>query len=351
MYKHALLAMTCLLPVYGQSVVFDIFPDNDRDYDDPNHRYEREYQGRYRNYRSNNYQRYHSGNQWDNRYSSNQRMKDEDVKSAINQIISDFGLQDGGEDLEVRVRNGTVIIEGEVQSRKDRQRLHRMMETLEDLQFVSRVQLTEDAQDFRRQQQNRQNNWNQQNIKNRNNRSQQEDNNQAALYSTQSLLVAEADYQKNRSSDSEIKNKINKELQGGWFSSDYNNVSVNVNDGVVTLTGIVEDEGDLEEIEERLSDIQGVKLIKNNLVLTSSDNRSNRKMSSKHIRKKVEQELNDTWWSTYDDVDVEVHGSTVILKGSVESESDIEDIEERLRTIPGVKVIRSELKIRENGSW
>ena len=93
-------------------------------------------------------------------------------------------------------------------------------------------------------------------------------------------------------------------------------------------------------------------MIKNNLTILSSKRDTHPKgLTDEHIRKKVKLELENDWWSDYSDVKIEVNEGTIILKGSVEDEDEIEEIEERLIAIPGIKVIRSRLQLKEESGW
>jgi osmotically-inducible protein OsmY len=159
------------------------------------------------------------------------------------------------------------------------------------------------------------------------------------------MMIAENNKKEVRVSDSELKTKIDKQLKDSWFGKGYEHITVEVNEGVVILTGAVDSQSDANEVEARVRDIKGVKLVKNRLAAGNRDYASSRDLSDDNVKKAVERELADSWWNTYSNVTVEVDSGAVILKGTVDSEDDIKDIEERLEGIPGVKVIRSQLKI------
>lgn len=69
--------------------------------------------------------------------------------------------------------------------------------------------------------------------------------------------------------DSDLKQEIQDKLAKGWFQKGYNDVQVEVNNGTVTLKGTVDSESELIDVEKRVSKIDGVKNVVNNVHVTS----------------------------------------------------------------------------------
>lgn len=63
----------------------------------------------------------------------------------------------------------------------------------------------------------------------------------------------------NAASDQELAKRIRDKLAAGWFTKGYENVSVQVRDGVVTLTGSVKSQSDKDKIEKEVRELEGVK--------------------------------------------------------------------------------------------
>lgn len=195
-----------------------------------------------------------------------------------------------------------------------------------------------------------------------------------------------------KNSDQQIQMQIKDALKDGWFSSGYKNVTFTVNNGVVTLTGFVQERDSIKDIENRVKNIDSVKVVKNQLVVRAENqqernfnkqdsgyydqNRANPNENRNHeqrdmnmdmnrqhsfdsnnpqhnafasdaeIKQAVQSELTNNWWGNYRDIRVEVKDGVVVLKGTVPSANDVADIEDRLGDVQGVRTIRTELQIQ-----
>lgn len=149
-------------------------------------------------------------------------------------------------------------------------------------------------------------------------------------------------------SDDQIRRRIKDELTKTWISKSYENVKIDINNGDVSLSGIVEGEGDLGEVEDRIRTIPGVKVIRNQLKIMAAKNGGYQKMNDGEISKKIKEQLTNTWLKkSYKNVNVQVEDGIVILKGVVDSEGDLDEVEERIIAVPGVRVVRNRLQIEE----
>ncbi|MEX1012655.1 MAG: BON domain-containing protein [Waddliaceae bacterium] len=332
--KNFLFAMISLVPLVGNAAVFNGNMDDNRQLEirvnegrGIDNRYDRGYRRPMR-VQQQRLDRYPEQRQYQAHPRQQIRLGNEDTREIVESILQAIEIEDGS-DIRVSVQNGQVMIEGQVQSRQDLQRLQRAVNILENLRYQFRVSLDGQRQD-------------------------QNDRYSSYQYCQNcgSNLIANVDnnHSKENVSDSAIKNEAQEKLKGGWFQSGYEQVVVEVNDGIVTLTGIVENKGDLGEIEGRIQGIKGVQLVKNHLNIKSDQNgraASGRGLTDDMIRKNIEAELADTWWGSYDDVQIDVNNGVVIITGSVESEGDVQDVESKLSETPGVDVIRNRLKVKE----
>ncbi|GAB4226367.1 MAG: hypothetical protein Tsb0021_02260 [Chlamydiales bacterium] len=261
------------------------------------------------------------------------QLNEKEVKNIIQQLLKNSDLMQRIKGLDITVINGMVVITGTVQTPDDLMKLNRLVNTIQNLQINTRVEVEK------------------QGSSSNSTRSYRKEDSSSKSSSSSGLLALNGNSQNQSVSDQDIKRKIEKELKGGWFSSSYKNINIEINDGVVTVTGIVENTSDMKEVEDRIKNIKGVQMLKNNLVTKGSERQTLRDVSDQDIQKKIEMELQNTWWGNYGNVKVEVNNGTVILTGPVEDEGDIENIESRISEIPGVKIIRNRLTVKDKSNW
>lgn len=257
---------------------------------------------------------------------ANGTLNDEDIKlqKKIKDALAGSWFSKSYENVQAELSGGLVTLKGSVESQKD------------SLELEKKIRGIEGVTDVR----------NMLEIKDKQHRAKEANRNQVSWFSRSSNPhIAMNDNQTNSLSDSEIKSRIKDELQNTWFTPSYDSITVDVDNGNVTITGIVSDSGDSEEIENRVSKIRGVKIIRNNLSFSSDQNNQAAKVSDKDIKQRIDDELKNSWWGNYPKVKVNVNRGVVILSGTVESSDDLSNIQDRLSGIPGVKVIRSELVI------
>lgn len=70
--------------------------------------------------------------------------------------------------------------------------------------------------------------------------------------------------------DRKLGKKIRDELAGGWFTKSYDNITVSVRDGNVTLRGTVPTQEDKNKVVEKVGNIEGIRNI-NNLIMVQGD--------------------------------------------------------------------------------
>lgn len=67
--------------------------------------------------------------------------------------------------------------------------------------------------------------------------------------------------------DQTISQKVHETLSPGWFSRGYEKVTYQVQNGTVLLRGFVNNEDDLRDINEKISKINGVRNIENQIIV------------------------------------------------------------------------------------
>lgn len=175
-------------------------------------------------------------------------------------------------------------------------------------------------------------------------------------------------------SDEDIRNDIQKKLDGGWFSKGYKGVTFDVRNGNVTLRGNVETQEDKNKIEDTVRDIKGVMNVRNEIMVTGkmttdndsnnswytiSDNTSTKPMmssqdsaatdSDRMINDKIRNKLRGGWFSkAYDNVTVRTVNGNVTVEGTVEKRDDIQKVTDEIRKVDGVKNVNNRLQAINN---
>jgi len=156
-------------------------------------------------------------------------------------------------------------------------------------------------------------------------------------------------------SDHKIAKKINDALTG-WFSSAYKDITYEVNDGVVTLSGTVEKLDEKRKAEDDVRKIDGVKEIHNKIqVVNNKEDSKSRKEdkkysqdyaateSDKKINAKIRDKLKGGWFSKgYEELVIKTDNGDVVIIGAVEKYDDIKKINDKLKDIEGVKSIENQ---------
>lgn len=71
-------------------------------------------------------------------------------------------------------------------------------------------------------------------------------------------------------SDQDLNKKINDKIGPGWFSRGYEQVVVQVNNGMVTLQGTVKTLEDKDKVEKKVREIDGVRGVNNLIVIQNA---------------------------------------------------------------------------------
>lgn len=169
-------------------------------------------------------------------------------------------------------------------------------------------------------------------------------------------------------SDQDITNKIRGALSSGWFSKGYENVSYQVNNGYVTLTGTVETLKNRTDVEHRITKIDGVKQVDNQITVTgkSSDNDNSKNYSQSDINKsenkypqdfastqedrqinaKIRDKLSGGWFSKgYKTLVIKTTDGIVVLQGTVDKPEDAQKAYEEIKDIDGIRSIQNQIRV------
>lgn len=143
--------------------------------------------------------------------------------------------------------------------------------------------------------------------------------------------------------DDELSHKINHAIEGGWFSEGFDNVSFDNENGNITLKGTVDSAEDKEEVEARVKKVDGVKNVDDQILVQTDKSDKPEKKTAKKIRKV----LKGGWFTKgYEGVTFELSDGEVTLMGTVDSESDREEVQKRIEKIDGVKEVSNQIQVQ-----
>ena len=140
-----------------------------------------------------------------------------------------------------------------------------------------------------------------------------------------------------KKTDTEIAETVLNALK--WHSAvPEENISVKVEDGVVTLEGDVEWEYQRNSARNAICNLLGVRNVLNNLIIRP-------KASSLDIKSKIKSAFYRSATIDADKIMVEVVGNKVILSGKVSSYGEKEDAEDAAWAAPGIATVENKLEV------
>ncbi|MBA3957415.1 MAG: BON domain-containing protein [Parachlamydiaceae bacterium] len=170
-------------------------------------------------------------------------------------------------------------------------------------------------------------------------------------------------------SDRDLLNRISDVMKGVDMRNRFRDVSVRVNDGVVTLSGWVNDVQDRVDLKTRIQGTVGVKNVLDQLQIRNSDTVRSQvsdakdnatvkqwpstlsNVSDDELLQKIRSNLRGGFFSKgYENVDVKVHAGNVTLTGVVNSESDRKAVLEKVSKMNGVKKVLDQINIRSTST-
>lgn len=179
----------------------------------------------------------------------------------------------------------------------------------------------------------------------------------ADYYQTQNTTGTS--FQAGTFNDQELDKKIHNKIGSGWFTTGYDHVTVQVNDGVVTLGGYVKTLEDKVKVEKEVRNIPGVRDLNSQISLqdASSTSKTDRQFpqdnyatpADDQLNKKIRDDVSRGWlWNSYKDVTLNTVNGVVTLNGTVDSIKDQQKLINEIQKVNGVKSIKSNLKIKNS---
>lgn len=180
--------------------------------------------------------------------------------------------------------------------------------------------------------------------------------------------------QKIHNSDHALMTRVQFHLERGPARNKFKNVNVRVSDGVVTLTGTVENAQDQQMLKHRVQGTPGVKSVNDQTEIKSSgavkpkgaisyydDDEeededfetsalsSTKRNSDRQLNLKIQDTLKSgAFKENFADIEIEVSHGNVTLSGSVDTEEDSREAEKRVRNINGIKNVDNQIQVQSS---
>lgn len=151
-----------------------------------------------------------------------------------------------------------------------------------------------------------------------------------------------------------IKNELLKEPTNKFVG-----VSVTAHNGYVTLRGSVPTQKDKDALEHRVSNMDGVRNVNNQLTIQNANPNDSVAQSplqeipeevaadDQSITSRIQQALQAAFAGKYNNVSITVSRGYITLKGSVPSQEEKENLEQLIRSIFGVKGVTNQITIKK----
>lgn len=211
-------------------------------------------------------------------------------------------------------------------------------------------------------------NYQQQNNRSNDRNQQQNDRNQQQNYSNNNNNSSNSGDWKNNGqkavSDQEITKQIRDTLSSGWFSSGYQGVSFDVNNGNVNLSGTVDSIDNKNKVENAVKKIDGVKQV-NNQISIAKDNANGYSDSQlqnsekkypqdtaatdqdRQLNAKIRDKLSGGWFTKgFDALILRTNNGFVVITGTVDQPQDVQKVNDQLKDVDGVKSIDNRVTSR-----
>ncbi len=178
-------------------------------------------------------------------------ISDADLTSQIQDSVTS---KNGYENVNVRVTNGQVTLQGSVNSSSDKQKIEKDIRTIDGVKGITN-QITVQNPTSYNDSYSRQ-------------RTYSYNDSQTANDTTATSQSSPNDFPQDRGtteSDKQLNQKIRDKVSRGWVTNSFKDVALNTNNGYVTLDGVVESPSELKKLVEKIQKIDGVRGVQSNL--------------------------------------------------------------------------------------
>ncbi len=272
--------------------------------------------------------------------SSSESRSDQELQEAIRgRIDSDAWLDPA--DIEIKVKDGAAILSGTVASAEQKERARKRAH-IDGISEVEIAQLNVDSnggtspETAERRRDSQDGQTSQQTAQNR--KDSKDQNQQAEANSRQWDGSS-----RKLMSDSEVKDAVQAYFEDNARLSDAD-IDVEVQDGVVTLSGEVEDRLARKTAEREASNVYTVTEVKNNIDVTSDEGAAD----AQSLKERAQQALARNSTLEENEIDLQVENSEVTLEGTVDSTYARNKAETVVSGLRGVQDVKNNLQVQQS---
>lgn len=157
-------------------------------------------------------------------------------------------------------------------------------------------------------------------------------------------------------SDQELAKKVRDKVDSAW-SSKYDQISVFVNNGMVTLQGSVPTWKDKDNIEKAIRNLEGVRGLNSHITVQDPSSHNNQQKQfpqdraatpiDDQLNKKIRDNISRGWlWDSYKEIALNTNNGVVTLEGVIDNMDDQKKLISDIQKIEGVKSVRSALRVK-----
>lgn len=165
-------------------------------------------------------------------------VSDQEISKKIHDEIAGGWLSKGYEKVTFEVNNGNVMLRGSVDTQDDKNKIEEKVKKIDGVkQINNQIIVAKSGPGY------------------------MADNASKVKKYEEKFPNDRASSENDRIINAKIRDKLN----GGWFSSGYENIVLRTNNGVVTISGVVDNMNDIQKIGNEVLKIDGVKNVNNQL--------------------------------------------------------------------------------------
>lgn len=298
-------------------------------------------------------------------------ISDQEINDKIRDAIGSGWFSKGYENVSFNVRNGNVSLRGSVATLDDRKNVEDAVRKIEGVRSVdnqiviNKVEANKDSSS-------------------NTNRGAYSDTNKNG-YSEEQLLDSEKKYPQDKAAtifDRQLNAKIRDKVSNGWFSQGYKTIALRTNNGVVLITGSLDNRDDLQKLIDKIREIEGIRSVDNQIVIIKVDeNRDSSPEANKdaysdktkngysdeqllasekkypqdtaatrydrQLNAKIRDKVSNGWFTqSYTTIILRTNNGIVTITGEVDSREDVKKLIDKIKEIDGIRTVNSQLSVR-----
>lgn len=179
----------------------------------------------------------------DSRENMQERVSDQMISKDVRDILSPGMMSKGYPNVRFEVRNGAIKLSGSVYSQEDKKNIEDKVRKINGIRNIdNQITLIDKETGYH------------------------EDS-----YDTESnsaIKEAKKNYPQdmaNSEADKKLNTKIREKISDGWITQSYEEIILKTRNGIVVIQGVVDSKDDIDAINKKLKDVEGIKSVNNQL--------------------------------------------------------------------------------------